>query len=200
MEISIRLEQSKDYDEVNNLTREAFWNVNCPGCDEHFLAHLLRKSPIFIKELCFVAETDGRIVGNIMYSKAKIINAGQEFEALTFGPLSVLPEYQKKAIGSKLIMHSFDGARALGYKSVIIYGNPAYYHRFGFRDAGDFGITTKEGANFDAFMAAELVEGGLKGISGSFYEFPGIDFVNGFAEFEKQFPYKEKLVLPGQWR
>lgn len=200
MEINIRREQSKDFDEVNNLTREAFWNLHCPGCDEHYLAHLLRQSSIFIPELDFVAESDGKIVGNIMYSKATVKNDIDESEVLTFGPLSVLPEYQKKGIGSKLVLHSFDIARQLGYKSVLIYGNPDYYRRFGFKNAAEFGISTKEGENFDAFMALELVKGGLKDISGRFFEFPNIDFITGFEEFEKTFPYKEKKVLPGQWR
>lgn len=200
MDINIRLEQPKDFDEVNNLTREAFWNLHCPGCDEHYLAHILRKSPIFVWELDFIAEAEDKIVGNIMYCKATVKNDIEEFEVLTFGPLSVLPEYQKKGIGSKLVLHSFDIAKQFGYKSVLIYGSPDYYRRFGFKNAAEFGISTKEGENFDAFMAIELVKDGLKGVTGRFFEFPGIDYITGFEDFEKGFPTKEKKVLPGQWR
>lgn len=199
MGISIRLEEEKDFSEVNFLTREAFWNVHCQGCDEHYLAHLLRKSPIFIKELDFVAEIDGKIVGNILYSKGIVKDGDREFEAITFGPVSVLPAFQKQGIGKALVEHSLAAAKSLGYKLVIIYGNPQYYRRFGFESAEKFGIQTREGENFDAFMALNLSENDLKDVKGRFFEFEGIDLKKGFEEFESAFPYKQKLKLPTQW-
>ena len=144
--IVIRPEQAADYRAVEELTREAFWNVNVRGCDEHFLAHRLRSHADFIAELDFVAVIDDTITGNIMYTKAKVISAdGMEHPVLTFGPLSVLPQLQKQGVGAALIRHSFSRALALGYEAVLIYGDPEYYCRFGFRPAEVFKITTGEG-------------------------------------------------------
>ena len=68
--LTIRLETEKDYRAVEELTREAFWNVYKPGADEHYYVHQMRNHPDFIPELAFVLELDGKIVGNIMYTKA----------------------------------------------------------------------------------------------------------------------------------
>ncbi len=202
MNIEIRLENKKDYEEVENLTREAFWDVYQPGCDEHLLAHKLRKVSAFVPELDFVVELDNRIVGNIMYSKAIITNeAGEEHEAITFGPLSVLPSHQKTGIGSKLINHTIELVKEMGYRAVIIFGNPAYYHRFGFVNAEKFRITTADGENFDAFMVLELYEGALRGISGKFREDAVFHIEKAELEdFEKKFPYKEKHITDTQFR
>ena len=202
MNIEIRLENENDYEEVENLTREAFWDVYQPGCDEHLLAKKLRKVPAFIPELDFVAELDGQIVGNILYSKATVTNeTGVEHEVITFGPLSVLPSYQKAGVGSKLIKHTLELAKGMGFEAVIIFGNPAYYHRFGFENSEKYNITTADGKNFEAFMALELYEGGLQGISGSFHEDSVfcIDKAE-LEEFEKKFPYKEKHITDTQLR
>jgi len=131
MKTSIRTEEDKDHLQVENLTREAFWNLYKPGCDEHLLVHNLRKSPAFVAELCLVACEGEKIVGNIVYSKAKVIGEGGEFEVLCMGPLSVLPELQKRGTGSLLMRHSIDKARELGYTALIIFGDPGYYRRFG---------------------------------------------------------------------
>ena len=107
MNIEIRNETEKDFREVEELTREAFWNLHVPGCNEHYLVHQMRSHPDFIKELDFVAVCDGKIVGNIMYTKASLIDEnGQEMAIVCFGPISVLPEYQRKGIGSSLISNT----------------------------------------------------------------------------------------------
>ena len=122
MDISIRLEQPGDYRAVEYLTREAFWNLYKPGCDEHLLVHKLSKIPAFVKELSFVAVDQDKIVGSIIYSKAKVINQNQkEFEVLCLGPIGVLPPYQGQGIGSLLMNHSIEKARQLGYKAVILF-------------------------------------------------------------------------------
>jgi len=200
MNLSIRLEEPKDYKNVEYLTREAFWNVYKPGCDEHLLVHKIRKVPAFVTELSFVACDDDNIVGNIIYSKAKITNdANQEFEVLCMGPIGVLPSYQRQGIGSGLMNHSIDKAKQLGHKAVVIFGNPDYYHRFGFRNAAAYGIQTSWGANFEEFMAMELGDRGLHGISGKFYEDQVFKIEQDELEvFEKEFPYKEKLVTDTQ--
>jgi len=124
MDIELRLEEEKDYFIVENITREAFWNHHVPGCDEHLLIHNLRKTNEFIKELDFVAINNNKIIGNIVYVKAKIINNDMEYTVLTFGPISVLPEYQNNGIGSKLINHTVKISKEMGYKCIIIYGDP----------------------------------------------------------------------------
>jgi len=175
LEVIIRPEKEKDYFTVENLTREAFWNFpeRPPGCDEHYLVHILRKDAVFIKELDYVALVDGEIVGHIIYTKSKVINEQNiEYDTISFGPVSVLPSHQRKGIGSKLIRYTFKKAKKLGHLAVIIYGHPEYYPRFGFRDAQEYGITTPDGSNFPAFMVYELYKDALNGITGKFYESP----------------------------
>ena len=196
MNISIRLEEEADYRPVESLTREAFWNLYKPGCNEHLLVHKIRKVPAFVKELSLVACDGDKIVGNIIYSKAKVINGeNKEFEVLCIGPIGVLPAYQKQGIGSLLMNHSLEKAKQLGYKAIIIFGNPDYYHRFGFKDAREYGIQTSWGENFAAFMALELDDGSLNGISGKFYADQVFKIDEDELEiFEKEFPPKEKRV------
>ena len=202
MSIELRLENEHDYIEVENLTREAFWDIYQPGCDEHLLAHKLREVSAFIPELDFVAELDGQIVGNIMYSKAKIVDElGGEHEVISFGPLSVLPSFQKTGIGAKLVKHTLELAREMGFKAVLIFGNPAYYHRFGFVNAEKYQITTSGGENFDAFMALELYAGAFQGVSGKFHEDSVFQITKEeAAEFDKHFPFKEKHITDTQFR
>lgn len=202
MNIIIRLENQSDYEEVENLTREAFWDIYKPGCDEHLLVHKLRKVSAFIPELDYVAVLDNRIVGNIMYSKAKVVDGdANAHEVITFGPISVLPSLQKKGIGSALIEHTKKLADNMGYKAIVIFGNPGYYQRFGFKSAESFGIMTADGANFEAFMAMEMYAGALQGIKGKFYEDPVFQVDKKELEaFEKKFPYKEKHVTDTQFK
>lgn len=200
MDITIRPEIAKDYFETEAITREAFWDVYHPGCLEHLVLHKLRDVPAFVRELDFVADGGARIVGNVVCSKAKVTNtAKQEYEVLCMGPLAVLPEYQGKGIGSLLIKTVVSKAQELGYKGIVIYGNPDYYHRFGFVNAEKFGIKTTSGENFDYFMALELSKGSLQGINGNFYEDEAFNVADEELEvFDKAFPYKEKHVTATQ--
>ena len=143
MNISIRLEEENDFRDVEYMTREAFWDVYKPGCNEHLIVHKIRKVTAFIKELNFVACDKDKIVGNIIYSKSKIINdENKNFEVLCMGPIGVLPSYQGQGIGSLLMKYSIEKAKLLGYKAIIIFGNAEYYHRFGLSDAKEYGIQT----------------------------------------------------------
>lgn len=200
MNISIRLEEENDYRNVEYLTREAFWNIYKPGCVEHLIVHKIRKVPAFVQELCFVAYDNDKIVGNIIYSKAKVINSkDHEFEVLCMGPIGVLPSYQGQGIGSLLMNYSIEKAKQLGHKAIIIFGNQNYYQRFGFINAQEYGIQTSWGENFEEFMALELYDGGLNGISGKFYEDEVFKIDQDELEiFEKDFPYKEKRVTDTQ--
>ncbi len=202
MNINIRRETEKDYREVENITREAFWDLHMPGCDEHLLAHKLRKVPAFIPELDFVATIDDRIIGNIMYSRAKVIDENNtEYDLLTFGPLTVSPEYQKQGVGTLLVKHTLKIAKDMGFKGVVIYGSEFYYHRFGFQNADKFKISTSDGENFEQFMALELFSGALDGISGRFYEDAVFHIDKAeLEEFDKGFPFKEKHITDTQFR
>jgi predicted N-acetyltransferase YhbS len=200
MNITIRLETPADYRETEFLTREAFWDLYKPGCDEHLVLHNIRNVPAFIKELNFVACDGTKVVGNIIYTEAKVIDdKNRESIVLCMGPVGVLPEYQKKGIGSMLMKESIEKARSLKYKGVVIFGNPAYYHRFGFKNAENYGIQTSDGQNFDPFMALELFPGSLKGITGKFFEDPAFKTDElELEQFEKGFPYREKHVTDTQ--
>ena len=197
MNIHLRLEQPQEYRIVEELIREAFWGMNHPDCDEHLLAHKLRSVSAFVPELDYVAVVDGIIVGNVMFSKGRIIDVqGQEYIVLNFGPLSVLPEYKNRGVGKALMTHTISEAKRLGYRAILFFGHPDYYTRFGFKRAKEFNITTSGGNNFDAFMAMPLYDGALDGIAGRYYEDPVFEIgEDEKVEFDKGFPCKEKCVL-----
>lgn len=197
----IRQENEKDYFEVEYMTKKAFWNKYVPGCNEHYLVHKIRESEDYIPELSRVAEIDGEIVGTIMYSKAYVTDGINKIEVLTFGPLCVEPSYQNKGIGGVLLETTMELARKSGYKAIIIFGEPGYYPKHGFKTCDNFNITTRDSKNFDAFMGIELVKDGLKGVQGKFYESEVFENLSNekVDEFDKKFPYMEKLKLPGQW-
>ena len=202
MDMEIRLEQKEDYRTVEELTREAFWNLHVPGCSEHLLAHNLRKCAAFIPELDMVAAAEGDIVGNIMFCRAVVEGGdGTKHDVITFGPLSVWPQHQGKGIGSALIKHAIHRAAEMGFHAVLIYGDPGYYTRFGFKPARDFGISTAQGTYMDALMALELYGGALAGTAGRFIEGDAYHVDEGeLAEYDKTFPPKEKQVTESQRR
>ena len=184
-----------DYRQVEELTREAFWDLYKPGCDEHLMVHQLRKSPAYIPELDMLACDGDKLVGHILYTRSYVLSEdGQKHEVISFGPISVLPVYQRQGIGSALIERTKVIAKGLGYKGIFIYGNPEYYHRFGFVNAERFYITTPYGNNFEDFMGLELSEYSLDGIRGKLYEDLAfqIDPVK-LESFDRTFTFKEKL-------
>lgn len=196
-----RPETENDYDSVEFLTREAFWNKYKPGCDEHYLLHILRGDPAVVMPLCEVCELDSEIVGHILYTHANVVgDDGHVFPVLTFGPISVRPDMQGKRIGAQLIRRTMARACEMGFAGVVITGNPAYYHRFGFRPASDFGILYEDGSSFPELMAAELSEGKLHGIAGRIAFAPAYSNMReeDVLAFDACFPKKEKLRLPGQ--
>ena len=135
-----------------------------------------------------------------MYIHAGIVNdAGEAHEAISFGPVSMLPDYQKQGIGSALIRYSLDLARSSGFTAVCIFGDPRYYSRFGFRCAEKYDIKDAEGKYAVALMALGLVPEALRGISGRFLESPVFQMdEQDFQRFEKSFPPKEKAVTESQ--
>jgi predicted N-acetyltransferase YhbS/uncharacterized protein YdhG (YjbR/CyaY superfamily) len=163
---ALRIEGKADWKTVEQITYRAFLNAEHASGDEALLARKLRGRPSFVPELNYVAEIDGSVIGNIMYTRSKVVNDDGEWETLTFGPVSVLPKYQRQGAGGALIRRTLYTARELGYRAVLIYGHESYYPRFGFKPASDFGITTADGKNFPAFMALPLTDGALDGVCG----------------------------------
>ncbi|MDR2523699.1 MAG: N-acetyltransferase [Synergistaceae bacterium] len=164
--LELRAEQPEDYETVEKLTCEAFANAPHAGGSEALLAHKLRDIEAFVPELDIVAVLDGEVVGSIMYTKSRVVGNENEWETLTFGPLSVLPSCQKQGIGAALVRHTLKIARRMDFRAVLIFGHESYYPRFGFANAAEFGVTTAEGENFDAFMALPLYDGALTGVHG----------------------------------
>ena len=203
MEIIIRHEQELDYRNVEELTREAFWNRYIPGCDEHYLVHSMRSMPAFLPDLDFVAEYHGNVIGNIMYTKATIFgDDGRQYPVLTFGPISVLPEYQGRGIGSKLIQHTKAIAKSLGYQAILIYGDPEFYKRVGFVAAETYSIGTQWDTYAIPLLACELTPGSLQHSAGRFFEDDLYQIDQDVAmQFDQSFPPKEKVSnLPTQAR
>ncbi|HBG25426.1 MAG TPA: GNAT family N-acetyltransferase [Rikenellaceae bacterium] len=207
MNLTIRETDRNEFFETENLTREAFWNLYKPGCDEHLALHQLRESTSYIPKLDLVALLDGRIVGHVITTKAKVVESvapedgDASREVLCVGPICADPSLQGKGVGSQLMRQTIARAAGMGFKGIILYGDPAYYSRFGFKNAQKYSISTHDNQNFDPFMALELYPGSLAGITGRFFEDPG--FVTADAhleEFEKLFPVKEKgeprIILP----
>lgn len=155
--ITIRNETEADYRRVEEITRKAFWNLYIPGCAEHYLVHVMRSHEDFLPELDFVIEVDNQVVGNIMYTQAKLIHeSGEEKEILTFGPVCILPEYQRQGYGKKLMEHSFERAAALGYEVIVIFGNPNNYVGRGFKSCKKYNICLENGTFPTAMMVKEL--------------------------------------------
>jgi len=194
MEITIRKTNKGEFFQTENLTREIFWNLYQSGCTEHFMIHNFRKSKAWVEELDVVAVSGDKIIGHIISTKAKVVDEDNAtHEVLHVGPFSVKPTFRNKGIGSQLINHSIEKARELGFKGMILFGDPNYYPRFGFKNAKAFNITTKEGMNFDPFLALELQEDGLANIQGKFYLDDSAEMdERELSKYEDLFPPKEK--------
>ena len=201
--VIIRLETKNDYRSVENLTREAFWNVYKPGADEHYFVHTMRSHPDFIPELAFVLELDGEIVGNIMYTKAWLEDeCGNRKEILSFGPICVAPKYQRQKLGKMLIEHSFNVARGMGYDVNINFGNPGNYVSRGFVSCKKKNVSFVVDANFPtALLVCELTEGALDGKKWMYIPSTAADCCEDTAAvetFDATFPPKEKAWAPSQ--
>ena len=202
-DFSIRLERKEEYREVEALIRESFWNVYKPGCSEHYVMHVLRDDPAFVKELAFVMEQDGRIIGQNMFMRTVIeADDGRQIPVLTMGPICIANDLKRKGYGKKLLDYSLEKAAAMGFGAVLFEGNILFYGKSGFRYSSEFGIRyhdLPEDADSSFFLCRELRAGYLDGITGV-YQTPKGYYVDDadVEEFDRDFPPKEKLKLPGQ--
>lgn len=199
----IRLERKDEQRHVENLVREAFWNVYRPGCLEHYVLNQLRNDEAFVKELDFVMEKDGELIGQNMFMRAVIkADDGRDIPIMTMGPICITPRLKRQGYGKILLDYSLEKARELGYGAVCFEGNIDFYSKCGFTYASEFGIRyhgLSEGEDASFFLCIELIDGYLDAVTGE-YSTPKGYFVDEAEaeEFDKQFPYKEKLKLPGQ--
>mgnify|MGYP005776474489 FL=1 len=198
--VIIRNEKESDYSIVEEITRKAFYNRYTPGCFEHYLVHIMRNHEDFIPELDFVAELDGQVIGNIMYTKAKLVDeSGFEKEILTFGPISVLPEYQRKGYGKLLMEHSFQETARLGYDVIVIFGSPANYVARGFQSCKKYNICLENHRYPAAMMVKELKEHVLDGRKWFYYDSPVMNIDEEEARrYDDSLEKMEKKHLPSQ--
>ena len=201
--ITIRIEKKEEYREVENLVRESFWNVYRPGCLEHYVLNQLREDSDFVAELDFVMEENGKLIGQNIFMKAVIkADDGRDIPIMTMGPICIAPELKRKGYGKLLLDYSLEKAVKMGCGALCFEGNIDFYGKSGFTYASEFGIRyhgLPEGEDASFFLCKELIPGFLDGVTGE-YATPAGYFVDEAEaeEFDKAFPYKEKLKLPGQ--
>lgn len=196
----IRNEKKEDYREVEELTRNAFWNLYVPGCDEHYLVHIMREHCDFIPELDLLIEVNGCIIGNVMYTKAWLIDEeGYEKEILTFGPVFILGEYQRQGYSKALLEESFRKAIELGYDTIVIMGNPGNYVGRGFKSCQKYNVSLENDIFPTAMLVKELVPGALQNKKWTYRESEVYSFDGHDAElFDQQFDKLEKEFRPSQ--
>ena len=199
----IRLERKEEYRKVEELVRESFWNVYRPGCLEHYLLNQLRKNADFVKELDFVMEKDGELIGQNVFVKA-IVKAddNRDIPIMTMGPICIAPKFQRKGYGKILLDYSIAKAASLGCGALCFEGNIDFYGKSGYTFARNFGIRyhgLPEDADDSFFLCKELTDGYLDGITGEYFTPQGY-FISEeeIEKFDKMFPHKEKRTLPGQ--
>ena len=201
--ITIRIEKKEEYREVENLVRESFWNVYRPGCLEHYVLNQLRKDPDFVTELDFVMEENGNLIGQNIFMKAVIkADDGRDIPIMTMGPICITPRLKRKGYGKVLLDYSLEKAAEMGCGAVCFEGNIDFYGKSGFTYASEFGIRyhgLPEGEDASFFLCKELIPGYLYGVTGEYSTPQGYFVDEAEAEkFDKAFPHKEKLRLPGQ--
>ena len=198
--VTIRNEKEPDYERVEEITRKSFWNLYIPGCNEHYLVHVMRSHKDFVPELDLVIEVDNQIIGNIMYTKAKLVDeSGEEKEILTFGPVCIIPEYQRMGYGKMLIKHSFEQVVSLGYDVIVIYGNPSNYVSLGFKSCKKNNICLENETFPAAMMVKELKPQALDGRKWVYYDSPVMKIdEEEVAHFDGSLEKMEKKFQPSQ--
>ncbi|MGG5461259.1 GNAT family N-acetyltransferase [Clostridium sp. B9] len=200
MNIKIRNERQEDYRKVEEVAREAFWNLYVPGCAEHCAIHKLRSHPDFIPELTFVIEVNEEIVGSIFFSHSKIVSEDNvELKTISFGPVCILPSMHRQGLGRKLITHSIEEAKKLGYKAILTLGYPYHYEPYGFLGGKNYSISMPDGKFYKGLLVLPLYEGALDNFSGSAFFSEALEpSEEEIEEFDKTFPPKLKQFQHSQ--
>ncbi len=200
MNIIIRNEEEKDYRRVEEVAREAFWNLYFPGAHEHCVVHKMRTSPDLIRELCFVIEVDGVVEGAIFYTHSQIERAEKEpIKTISFGPMFISPKFHRQSLGRQLITYSIEKAKSMGFRGILTLGYPHHYEPYGFVGGKKYGISMADGKYYKGLLALPLYEGAFDNIAGIACFSTDLDVSEEeVAEFEKAFPDKEKKALPCQ--
>lgn len=200
-DVEIRKETKEEWLKVEKMTQEAFWNLHHKGCDEHYLVHRLRSDKAYLPELSRIAVKDGEVIGAIFYSKSYVEDGNKKHPLLTFGPLCVSPRWQGMGVGELLLRQTMKAAADDGYDGIVIFGEPDYYPKFGFKTCDHFGITTRDGKNIDPFMGIELRPDSMKGIHGRFYEAEVFENLpkDEAENYSKNFPFLKKQYFPTHW-
>ena len=202
-DLTIRLETTADHRAVETLIRDAFWNVYRPGCSEHLVMHILRDDPAFVRELDFVMEQNGRLIGQNVFVRTVIAaDDGRKIDVLTMGPICITPELQRQGFGKILLDATLEQAAAMGFGAVLFEGNIGFYGKSGFSYASEFGIRyhdLPEDADASFFLCKELIPDYLSDVTGV-YLTPQAYYVADcdVEDFDKSFPYRQKLKLEGQ--
>jgi len=199
MRIIIRTEKPDDYRAVEELAREAFWNLYFPGCHEHYVIHKMRDHKDFIKALSFVIEVDGNIAGGKFYTHSKIIADKNEYDTVTFGPVFISPQFHRKGLGKKLITHSIKEAEKSCYRAIITLGYPYHYEPNGFQGGKKYHISMPDGKYYQGLLVLPLYNGALEHISG-YTKFSDVFDVSEeeVNKFDLTFPSKNKIFQKSQ--
>lgn len=200
MNINIRLETKDDYFKVEELTREAFWNLYTPGCDEHYLCHILRDHKDFIKELDYVAEIDGNVIASIMYTDSYLLSDDlDKVQIVSFGPLCVHPDYQRKGIGTALIEKTKSLLEKRNIPAIVIYGDPHNYCKHGFKNGIDYQVSNMDGKFPLGLLVLELQPGFFGNKEWKVKQSDVFIIDNKkVIEFDKKFKEKEKKIQYSQ--
>ena len=200
----IRNEEARDYAEIEHITRSAFYNLYVPGCVEHYLVHVMRSHRDFVRELDFVLEVDGTLIGSIMYTKATLTDeTGTKKEILTFGPVCILPEYQRRGYGKALMEYSFEKASFFA-DVIVIFGAPGNYVSRGFKSCKRYNVCIEDGTYPSAMLVKELKAGALDGRRWVYRDSPVMQideekartFDDGLEPMEKKFqPSQEEFYI-----
>ncbi|WP_217587160.1 GNAT family N-acetyltransferase [Lentibacillus saliphilus] len=200
MLINIRREEPKDYRIVEEVAREAFWNLYFPGAHEHYVVHKMREHADFIKDLAFVIEVDGKIEGAIFYTHSKIVSKdNEEYETISFGPVFISPEHHRKGLGRELITYSIKAAKEMGYRAILTLGYPYHYEPYGFLGGKRYNISMPDGKFYKGLLVLPLYEGALDYTSGHVVFSDALEVSeDAVEEFDKSFPPKEKKYQESQ--
>lgn len=200
MNITVRQEEERDYRRVEEVAREAFYNLYFPGAHEHYVVHKIRSHADYIKDISFVVEVDGKVEGAIFYTKSSIVQKdGVHYDTISFGPVFISPNFHRKGLARKMINHSIVVAKEKGYKVITTLGYPYHYQTYGFVGGRKYQISMEDGSFLKGLLVLPLEKNALNNVSG-YASFSEVLDVNEeeVEEFDKMFPKKVKKYQDSQ--